>query len=416
MKRSLIGICLFAVAAFAVWGAVTAQEEQPAQPEGIPYARVESALPYLSSGVPELRVKSERIVEAAASEHFSRLVEVLPEQPRDGREVLLRILANTDHEGRVKLCLDTLCRRDARRNERTIASSALRKASGDLLLSLIEERLKQPGLDVYQRAQCCSLLGTLSSARAQGVAEAELARAEAGSLLAFAAEDALLRSIIATPFAQPAWGRYQQRHADAPAVTLKQLQDALDDLALPRAIDRAIAEVRLAQMIGEDTRVYLALARSPWLERSSFALKQLERDQQTEVQLAVQAVMLDLVMTGEQTTALLAMDAAIAGAPPTEQQMVELRPLISVDSEARLEAILESMGSGANLSELRERDDRLEARLRPMLLRRGGFDEEVRVLMREVQFVKRQLEQVEALWEGGWKREFQAEILGTSGR
>src|SRR5690606_28338098 len=58
MKRSLIGICLFAVAAFAVWGAVTAQEEQPAQPEGIPYARVESALPYLSSGVPELRVKS----------------------------------------------------------------------------------------------------------------------------------------------------------------------------------------------------------------------------------------------------------------------------------------------------------------------------------------------------------------------
>lgn len=416
MKRWSLGVCFVAVAAFAVWGAVTAQDDPPPAPEKkITYERVQAVLPYLSSGVPELRLKAERIIEEAAEEHFDKLVEVLPDQPRDGREVLLRILANTQHEGRVQLCLDTLCRRDARRTERTIASRALQAASGDKLLALIEERLKQADLETYQRAQCCALLGTLNSARAQGVAEDELSKAEPHGLIAFAAEDALLRSIIAAPFAQPAWERYQQRHKGAPKATLKRIQDALDELALPRAADRAMAELRLSAMIGDDTRVYLALARSPWLERSSFALKQLEKKQQPELQLAVQAVMLDLVMTGEQTIALMAMDVAIAGAPPTDEQMGGLRPVISVDSEARLEAILESMGAGTNLAELRERHERLEATLRPLLLRRGGFDEEVRELIRGVEFVKRQLEQVEAQWEGGWRREFQGEILGTSG-
>lgn len=416
MKYWASGICVVAFAAFAVWSVIAAQDDPPPAPkEAVSYARVEAVLPYLSSGVPELRVKSERIIERGAETHFDKLVEVLPDQPRAGREVLLRILANTEHDGRFKLCLDTLCRRDARRTERTIASRALQSKSGDKLMVLIEERLKQPELETYQRAQCCALLGTLNTARAQGVAEQELEKAESDGLIAFAAEDALLRSIIAAPFAQPAWGRYQQRHKGAPRATLQRVQEALDELALPRAADRAMAELRLAEMIGDDTRVYLALARSPWLERSSFALKQLERKQRPELQLAVQAVMLDLVMTGEQTIALMAMDVAIAGAPPTEAQMGDLRPVISVDSEARLEAILEGMGSGSNLSELRDRSERLEAKLRPMLLRRGGFDDEVRDLISQVESVNNQLAQVEAQWEGGWRREFQTEILGTSG-
>ncbi|MBZ0136200.1 MAG: hypothetical protein K8I27_07500 [Planctomycetes bacterium] len=416
MSRVFSGLCMVAVAALLAWGAIVAQDDPILEPRDAPvaYERVEAVLPYLSSSVPELRLKSEDVVEKAAVAHFDKLVEALPAQPRAGREVLLRILANTSHDGRVKLCLDTLCRRDARRAERTIAARALRNSDGDRLLELIESRLKLPELDTYQRAQCCALLGTLSSARAQGVAEEELANAQ-GGLIAFAAEDALLRSTIATAFAQPAWGRYQARHLNAPTVTLRDLQEALDKLALPRAADRAMAELRLADMIGEDTRVYLALARSPWLERSSFALKQLVKQQRPELQLAVQAVMLDQVMTGEQTIALMAMDVAIAGAPPTDAEMETLRPVMSVDSEARLEAILESMGSDSNLAALRESDRRLEARLRPLLLRRGAFDDEVRALMQELQGVKRRLEQVEGLWEGGWRREFQTEILGTSG-
>ena len=417
MKRVASICCLLAAVSLIVWGAVIAQDDPPAQPEPavVAYERVEAVLPYLSSNVPELRLKSERAIENAAEEHFEKLIEVLPTQPRAGREVLLRILANTTHDGRIKLCLDTLCRRDARRTERTIASRALQGSRGDKLLTLIEARLADDELTTYERAQCCALLGTLSSARAQGVAEKVLEESTPDSLVAFAAEDALLRSIIAAPFAQPAWARYQERRKGAPKANLRQLQEALDKLALPRAADRALGELRLSEIIGDDTRVYLALARSPWLERSSFALKQLEKQQRPELQLAVQAVMLDLVMTGEQTIALMAMDVAIAGAPPTEEQMGELRPLISVDSEARLEAILEGMGSGADLTDLRERDERLEARLRPMLLRRSAFDDEVRSLIKELKAVKQQLEQVEAQWEGGWRREFQTEILGTSG-
>jgi hypothetical protein len=385
-------------------------QDPPAEKAAATWDRVQAVLPYLSSSVPEHRVQAERLVESGAEVHFEQLVEAMPDLPRAGREVLLRILANTGHEGRVLLCLQTLCDRNARRAERTIASRALGDVDSDKLLALIELRLAQPELEIYQRVQCCTLLGTIATARAQGVAEDQLTKVGNNELLAFAAEDAVLRSTIAAAFAQPAWARYQLRRPQAPKVNLRQLQDALDQLAFPRATDRAMAELSLAEMLADDTRVLLALARSPWSERAAFALKRLEKLQMTELEMAAQAVMLDLVMTSETTIALMAMDVAIAGAPPTDSDMQILRPVISIDSEARLESILEGMGRSSDLADLRARNRKLEAR--PLLQRRGAFDAEVRALLTELQGVRAALEGVEAQWEGGWRREFETEILG----
>lgn len=416
MSRLRLTFMLLAVIAFAVLGSVLAQDDPPAeQPSGNApsWERLQAVLPYLSSRVPEQRLQAERLVEGGAQAHFEKLVSEMPALPRRGREVLLRVLAQTAHEGRVQLCLDTLCNRESRRAERTIASRGLQRADQDSLLALIEQRLAEPELELFQRVECCNLLGTLSSARGQGVAEQVLAGAEPDSLLAFAAEDALLRSTIASPFAQPAWSRYQDRRPEAPRLTLRQLQDALDELALPRAVDRAAAELQLGELAGKDVRVLLALARSPWPERATFALNLLKRQRGTELALASQAVMLDLVMTGEQTVALLAMDVAIAGTPPSDADMEKLRPVVSVDSEARLEAILEGMGRNTDLAELRAGHRALEAKLRPLLLRRGPADSEVLAMFDRLQSVRGQLDQVEALWAGGWRREFEAEILGT---
>lgn len=405
MTRAIVPIlllCLLAPAAFAA--------DEPT------LERVMAALPYLSSTVPEQQQQAESIIESGAEAWFTELVKALPEQPRTGREVLLRVLANTGHVARIELCVETLCNRDSRRAERIIASRALAGVAAENLLPLVEGRLQSEETSHYQRVQACALLGEIASARAQGVAEALLASSEAGGLLAFAAEDAALRSIIDSAFAQPAWARYQSRHEDAPRCTLRELQDALDDLALPSAIERVIAELRAEALINGDARVFLALARSRWPERSMFGLKMLKRHGDARYQLATQAVMLDLVMTGEQTIALMAMEVAIAGAPPTDSEMLVLRGVISTDSEQRLEAILEGMGRGTDLAALRLSYRRLEARLRPMLLRRGAFDPEVRRLITAFEISRTSLEQVEALWSGGWRTEFESEILGSSRR
>lgn len=423
MKLMRPMLIVLALAAMAVVGIAYAQDE-PAKPGDdqpkpeaeatVPdWQRLEQALPYLSSSVPEHSLQAEQLIERGAEMHFDALVSALPDQPRRGREVLLRVLASTTHEGRVSLFLGVLCDRESRRTERTIASRALKTARQDDLLKLVEARLGEPDLDQYRRIQCCTLLGTITSARAQGLAEDVLSKAEADALLAFASEDAVLRSTIETQFGQPAWSRYQNRHPAAPKMTLREFQDALDELALPRAADRARAESKLGGMIDGDVRVLLALARSPWPERAAFALKQLEDLQSQDLQLATQAVMLDLVMTGEQTIALMAMDVAIAGSPPTDDEMEVLRPVISIDSEARLEAILEGMARGSDLADLRIQRRRLEATLRPLLLRRSAFDPEVRVLIQRFEGIRDQLEMVEAQWAGGWRREFETEILGT---
>lgn len=414
MKSLRVLVVVLSCAVVAALGVMSAQQNPVTDiaPDG--FAKIVSALPYLSSHVPEQRLQAEQIIEQNAEEYFEQLLKKLDDQPRAGRETLLRILANTEHEGRVKLCMDTLCNHEARRSERIIAATALRDADSSALLKLVEKRLSEPELSAYQRVQCCGLLGTIPTARAQGVAESVLDSADGGSLLAFFAEDAVLRSTIATPFAQPAWGRYQTRHENAPKINLATLQDMLEDLAQPRAADRAVAESALQKVVGDDARVLLALSRSLWPERAGFALKRLENERARGFGQATQAVMLDLVTTGGQTVALMAMDVAIAGTPPSDSEMEALRPMVSADSASRLEAIIEGMSRGANLAELRDEHERLRATLRPLLLRRSAFDPEVKELLGSMGSLHARLQRLEFEWAGGWRREFRTEILGAS--
>ncbi len=368
-------------------------------------------LTYLSSTVPEQQQKAEKIIQGCAAEFYEHLEKKLPELKSTGRERLLRILAATEHERRIPLCMKVLSNGDARRAERILASGALRQVDSDKLLPRIEEQLAAPDLAPYNRMQLCGLLGALTSARAQGVAEKLLEEAKPGSLAAFAAEDAALRSTLDSTFAQPAWARYQERHADAPKITLRGLQGALDDLALPRAADRVAAEEKLAELIGADERVLLALCRSRWPERAAFALRRLKTEPPRRLQVATHVVVLDLALTGEQAVALLAMELGIASRPPTAAEMEDLRQAVSRDAIARIEAILEVMGHRGDLADLRLKNERLVAKLRPLLLRRGPADDEVRALQAELQNVRLRLDVLEKAWEQGWRREFESEIL-----
>jgi hypothetical protein len=368
-------------------------------------------LTYLSSTVPEQQQKAERIIQGCAVEFYEHLEKKLPDLKSTGRERLLRILAATEHERRIPLCMKVLSNGDSRRAERILASSALRQVDSDKLLIRIEEQLATPDLAAYNRMQLCTLLGALSSARAQGIAEKLLEDAAPGSLTAFATEDAALRSTLDSTFAQPAWSRYQERHADAPKSTLRGLQSALDDLALPRAADRAAAEEKLRELIGNDERVLLALCRSRWPERAAFALRRLKVEPPRRLQVAAHVVVLDLALTGEQAVALLAMELGIASRPPTAAEMEDLRQAVSRDAVARIEAILEVMGHRGDLAELRLKNERLVAKLRPLLLRRGPADDEVRALQAELQNVRLRLDVLEKAWELGWRREFESEIL-----
>lgn len=377
--------------------------------------RARGALPYLASGVPELKRGAEALVESAAPTHFDALEKELAVLPRPSRQVLFRILADTDHKRRIPLCVDMLCDRDALRTERIHAWRALLRVAPDDLLREVEQRLARAKEEPYRLAQLCALLGTLSSARAQGLAEGMLESAAPGSMLAFTAEDAALRSTFAGSFGQPAWARYQARNAGAPAATLRQILGLLDDLALPRSADRAQAAQALATLVGGDERVLLALARSPLPERAAFALTRLAANPPRQLAMAAQAVMLDLVTTADQTIALLAMDVGIAGRPPTSDELEQLRPLVSRDAMARFESILEGMARGGNLADLREQNRRQSAKLRPMLLRRGPMDPEVRQLTLELASVRNRLAALEKVWADGWRREFEASILSARG-
>lgn len=373
---------------------------------------LDALLAYLDSAVPEHRNHAEALLREAAPKRFDELVERLPMQPVRGRELLLNILVNTDLPQRIPLCVTTLCRQDARRKERLSATEALRKVEPERVLAALRERLEARGISEYERVQCYRVLGELTLPQAQALAERERDLAPPDSLRAYLAEDALLRSVLADEFAQNAWSRYQRRHKDAPKVELKLIAGALDALAQPVAVDRAEAEFALFDMLGQDARVWLALSRSIQPERAAFALSVLRRRNLGRFALAAQAVMLDLATSGERTVALLAVDVAVAGTPPTAADLKTLQPVTSGEAMRKLEAVLEGLTAAGNLAELRERRARLESELVPLLRQFGPAHDEARELMGEIEQVGRMLDTLERIWRRGWRREFEADILG----
>lgn len=388
----------------------------PATAEEDTQLRVMRALPYLTSPVPEQQQRAENLIRLQAHAYFLELEAALEEMHGEGRARLLRILVATEHERRVPLCVDMLTARDSGRDGRMHAWRALRSVDSSLLLGELERRLDAGSDNPFARMQLFSLLGTISSPRAQSLAERALQNAKPGTMDAFAAEDSLLRGILASPLAQPAFSRYQERYPAAPRVTLRQLQQALDDLAQPVAADRSAAETRLAAMIGGDARLLLALARSPWPERAAFALRRLKSEVPRQLQTAAQSVLVHLLETSSQIDALLALEVLIASRPPTAAEFEALRPLAGSRAISRIESILESMAAGGDLGELRLRNEQLSAKLRPLLLLRGPMDAEVQRLSRELHDSRRRLHALEQTWEKGWRREFEARILGSEGR
>lgn len=418
MKRVIL-----TVLAFAALGVTSVAQDPPvAAPAATPAPKVPTAeqlpelLPYLSAAVPELRTQAEARVKLAAKPHFERLVALLPSLRQQGREVLLNILAYTDAPGRVDLCIATLCRQDARRRERMIATQALRTVEEERVLPALKAKLARPELSVYDRVQCYRVLGELTSDDAQHLAETELQAAPKGSLLEFFAEDALLRAMVAAPLAAPAFKRYQKRHAEAPGVELSVLQQALDDLAQPMAVQRIEAEIALGEIIGRDIRLMLALARSTRGERAVFGLAALKRQTANKLALATQLVTLDLAIAGEQTIALLAVDVAIAGTPPSPADLDKLRPVAGSEAMNKLEAVLEGLSESGDLAQLRRQRARAEAVLVPLLRRNGTSQGETSVAISRLESITSQLQELERRWRGGWRREFEREILGVTKR
>jgi hypothetical protein len=373
--------------------------------------RLLRALPYLSSTVPEQQRRAEALIQAHATERFEILENALPGLDSVARQRLLAILVRSDHDRRTALCVRVLTNADASRAERSVTWRALRSLPRDALLEKFEARLAEPEPEPFERAQLIAMLGVIPSARAQSVGETIMAGLEHDSLQRFLAEDAVLRSALDSSFAQPAWARYQERHAAAPRVTLRELQGALDELARPSATERARAEEHLTAMIGRDVRLLLALARSPWPERAGYALTRLKAEPPQQLALPALAVLLDAVTTATEPVALLAVDAAVAMRPPTAEEMAELRTVSTSRAMTSLQAIVESLARLGDLAELRAHNQRLTARLRPLLLRRGPMDAEVRQKSDELQRVRARLEALEDEWREGWRRVFEADIL-----
>ncbi len=413
MKQAAL-ILFVATLGLALLGFVSAQEA--AKPVVEPKSEdLEELLEYLGSPVPEHRNRAEKLLAAAAANNFQMLVEHMPQQPPRGRELLLKILVNTDVPARVPLCVNTLCRQDARRRERLYATEALRNVEQHRVLVSLKERLGATSISAYERVQCYRILGELTLPDSQALAEKERDAASSEGLVMFFAEDALLRSTLASDFAQPAWSRYQRRHKDAPKPELRVISAALADLAQPAAVDRAEAEYALVDMLGQDPRIWLALARSIEPERAALALSVLRRKAMGTYAPATQAVMLDLVTTGEKMTALLAVDVAVAGTPPAPDDLRKLRPVVSGEAMGRLEAVLEGLTAAGNLGELRAQRARLEAELVPLLRRFGPGNDEARDLMGQLTEIGAKLDSLERVWRRGWRREFEADILGLRG-
>lgn len=394
------------------WGAVSvsAQDDKP-KPAEMTEARVMRVLPYLSSDVPEHRAQSERLLRQHAKDYFEALVVQLADLPPRGRAMLLSILVATEHDEVVSLCVDTLCRADARRGERVTVSRALRDADRDRVFGEVQERLQKPDNSDFVGAQLARILGFVASAKSQGLAEEMLENTPKDSPRTFNLEDALLRSVLESSFAQPAWARYQRRHSDAPKIELRNLQKLLNRLTLPLARDRLRAATLLRAALDDDVRIYLALARSQWIEEASFALARLADLAGGQHDPKILAVMLDVATTSDQTTALLAVDVAKRCLPPTEKDLESMRPYVSDDAMRRLQAVIEGLTRNQDLGKLRARARKIEEELRPIMLRDGAFTPRARKLLNDLARAKSELDAVEKTWRAKWNQEFRNDIL-----
>ncbi|MBK8146615.1 MAG: hypothetical protein IPK62_17310, partial [Bacteroidetes bacterium] len=280
------------------WQQGVAAQEEPKGPPST--ARALAALPYLSSTVPEQRVKAEKILEAAAPGSFDKLVEELPRQSRQGREILLRILANTSHGGAGATVSGHpdppgSPAREARDCRSRPGINRHQPAAGHPAGKAAPE-----GAEAYARSQCQILLGHIPGARAQGANRAILLEAKDSPMESARLEVALLRSILQSGASEPAWTRWQRRRPEGPRCTLRELRDALAALARPTALERLEAEARLAELVQGNVLVLLAMAGSSYAERAAFGLGAVRRVVPESMQLSTLAAMLDLVSSAEQ--------------------------------------------------------------------------------------------------------------------
>lgn len=389
---------------------VTAQDRKPMDRK----TRLFAAVPYLSSGIPEQVEAAEKIISRDAKEQFVELRKLLDKQPAIGRERLLRILASTDHQARIVLFIDTLCDDKSGRGERIIAFRTLSDVDQSKLLVAVEERLGKKELSNWETIQCCYILGTIASARGQGLVEDIAENAENNPVLRFAAEDALLRSVLASSFAQPAWARYQKRFESAPKCTLSELRAVQSRLSSPAAGDREDAQVEFSELVDGDERLLLACSRSKWREEALFGLSELAGRVSRENQIPALLVLLNIATTGSQAVALEAVSTAITLNPPTSEELASLREFVARDGMKRLKIVVEQLQRGGDLAQARNRARKLAARLRPLMLRQGPFNPRVRRLIPQLASVRKQLSRLEAMWAEGWRKEFQADIMGIS--
>jgi hypothetical protein len=403
---------LIALLLAAVPAATPHAEDDPAP------SRAVRALAYLDSSVPSLQRRAEVVIRNGAEQEFERLQAELDTLPPRARVHLLRILVETRHAGVAAMCVEHLSNPASTRTERLIASTGLKgtspqDAAAEAMTRLDAAEAAEAG--TFAWVQLMGVLGNVPLARAQAAAEGILRGAEPESLNAFLAEDAALRSILASEFAQPAWERYRQRNPGTVNLPLRELQAKLADLALPTAMERARAEADLVSTIGSDERLLLALARSPLPERAHFALRRLARNPVREHELPALLIALDLMETAPRTAALLALDVAIAGNPPELEALDKLRPMLSMRGAARLDSIVQDLHRAGDLTALRESYAMLHARLKPMLIRRGALAPEVRRLQIELARVEARLSALEQHWAEGWIREFHSDILSSHG-
>ncbi len=405
MIRLLLTILLILTSAVAV----VAQDRKPMDRK----TRVFAAVAYLSSGVPEQVEAAEIIVSRDALKYFEELKTLLPEQAISGRERLLRILASTTHESRISLFVDTLCNEESVRGERIVAYGTLGDVDQKQLLADVEQRIKKEDNSDWVVLQLCNILGTISIARAQGIAEDIAESAEEDSFISFAAEDAVLRSVLASSFAQPAWSRYQKRSESAPDCTLRELRELKARLSLPHAADREDAQIEFSELIDGDQHLLLACCRSKWREEALFGLSELSGRIKKDFQLTALMVMLDIATTGEQAVALEAVSTATTLNPPTSEELIILREFTASTTMQRLETVVEQLQRGGDLTQTRKLEEILTAKLRPLLLRRGPFEERTRKLMQSLESTRQQLSYLERLWAQGWRTEFRDDILGV---